>query len=108
MNSLLQPGLTIARFEASEIDPDRFDHEAHVHVGWLYVMAYPPKEAFTRFDAALRRLTEKIGANGKYSAVITWLFMLLIAERARNGEDWITFLARNRDLIDEWPGYRPA
>jgi hypothetical protein len=100
--------LTIARFEASDIDAARFDHEAHVYVGWLYVRAYPRREALARFDAALRRLVEKIGAVNKYSAMITWLFMLLIAERARVDEDWHVFRARNSDLFDERPGARAA
>ena len=95
--------LTMERFEAADIDPARFDHEAHVYVGWLYVMAYPRREAIARFDAALRRLVEKIGARDKYNATITWLYLLLIAERMRADEDWSAFRARNADLFDERP-----
>ena len=95
--------LTIDRFEAADIDPARFDHEAHIYVGWLYVMAYPRREAIARFDAALRRLVEKIGARDKYNATITWLYLLLIAERARADEDWSAFRARNTDLFDDRP-----
>jgi hypothetical protein len=95
--------LTIERFEASAIDPACFDHEAHVYVGWLYVMAYPRDDAIARFDDALRRLTEKIGATAKYNAMITWLFLKLIAERARTGEDWPAFRKRNTDLLDGRP-----
>jgi hypothetical protein len=95
--------LTIERFEASAIDPACFDHEAHVYVGWLYIMTYAQDDAIARFDAALRRLTEKIGATAKYNAMITWLFRKLIAERARTGEDWPAFRTRNADLLDDWP-----
>ena len=100
--------LTIERFEAAAIDPTLFDHEAHVYVGWLYVMAYPRREAVARFDAALRRLVEKIGASDKYNAMITWLFLLLIAERTRDDDDWDAFRARNADLFDERPGANAA
>ena len=100
--------LTIERFEASDIDPQHFDHEAHVYVGWLYVMSYPRREAVSRFDAALKRLVEKIGAGDKYNAMITWLYLLLIAERARADEDWSAFRARNTDLLDDRPRSRAA
>ena len=100
--------LTIERFEATDIDPALFDHEAHVYVAWLYVMAYPRREAVARFDAALRRLIVRAGGAGKYNAMITWLYLLLIAERARADEDWPTFRARNTDLIHERPGAQAA
>ena len=94
---------SIERFEAADIDPERFDHETHVYVGWLYVQAFPRDEAVARFDNALRRLVAKIGAESKYNAMITWLFLLLIAERAQEGEDWPAFRARNADLVDARP-----
>ena len=58
-------------------------------------------DAIARFDAALQRLTEKIGATAKYNAMITWLFLKLIAARARTGEDWCEFRRRNADLLDD-------
>lgn len=95
--------LSIAGFEAGEVHPARFDHAAHIYVAWLYVHEYPEKESVARFDAALRRFTEKIGARAKYNATITWLFMLLIIERSRQGETWDEFRARNADLFDDYP-----
>lgn len=103
MNSGSHTEYTIERFEAGDIDPARFDHEAHIYVGWLYMSRYDRADAIARFDAALRRLTEKIGAAGKYNAMITWLFLLLIDERAKEGENWSTFRARNSDLIEGCP-----
>ena len=99
---------TIERFEASDIDPARFDHEAHIYVGWLYVTTYAPDEAVARFDAALQRLVSKIGAEQKYNAMITWLFLLLIAERAREDEDWRAFRRRNEDLFSGHPRQEAA
>jgi hypothetical protein len=102
-HTILADEFTIARFEAGDIEPERFTHEAHVYVAWLYVMKFPRTEALARFDAALQRFTRAIGAASKYNAMITWLFMLLIAERARQNEDWSSFRTRNADLIDERP-----
>ena len=103
MDKAFAEQLTIERFEAGDIDPTEFDHEAHIYVAWRYVGTYARNDALARFDAALRRLTEKIGATEKYNAMITWLFLLLIAERARAGEDWSAFRTRNSDLFDEFP-----
>jgi hypothetical protein len=108
MSSQLAQEFSIERFEAADIDPERFDHEAHVYVAWLYVTTLRRDEAIARFDGALRRLVAKIGAEGKYNAMITWLFLLLIAERSRKGESWTEFRARNADLIDARPRSKAA
>lgn len=99
---------SIDRFESANVDPSRFDHEAHIYVGWLYLKNFPRDEAIARFDAALRRLTMKIGAEKKYNAMITWLFLLLIDERAQEGEDWPAFRKRNADIFENWPRQNAA
>lgn len=98
--------LSIAAFEASEIDPNTFTHEAHIYLAWLYLREFEASEALARFDAGLRRLVDKLGASSKYSAMITWLFFKLIDARMRERESWGDFRARNVDLIDERPGPR--
>ena len=103
MRTGVEQEFSIAAFEAGDVDPARFNHQAHIYVGWLYVKAYGRADAIARFDAALRRLTDKIGATGKYNAMITWLFLLLIDERAKEGENWSTFRARNSDLFEGCP-----
>ena len=108
MDKSLQRELSIDRFESSDVDPTGFDHEAHIYVGWLYINAFPRAEAISRYDAALKRLTKKIGAEQKYNAMITWLFLLLIGERAQENEDWLAFRARNADLFDDRPRQNAA
>jgi hypothetical protein len=104
----LETTFTIDRFESGDIDASQFDHEAHIYVAWLYIKRFGPETAACRFDAALRRLTRQIGAAAKYDAIITWLFLKLLAERARADEDWPGFRARNADLVDEFPRQRAA
>ena len=95
------PSLTIEAFESGRIDATSFDHEAHVYMGWLYLVRYDAGEAIVRFDSALRRLTRQLGAPGKYHATITWLFLLLIHERLQDGESWAAFRRRNLDLVED-------
>ncbi len=99
MNAVAHPEFTIENFENGDIDPDRFDHEAHVYVAWLYVREYELTEAIARFDAGLKRLVVKFGAEGKYHATLTWFFLLIISERVRPEDPWQVFKHRNRDLI---------
>lgn len=101
MSSKLEQLMTIERFEAADIEPDLFDHEAHVYVGWLYVTKYELAEAISRFDNGLRRLTARLGVPDKYHATITWLFLLLIAELSTKNESWRAFRARNEELISD-------
>jgi len=101
MNAIANPDISIENFEASDIDPDRFDHEAHVYVGWLYVREYDLAEAISRFDAGLKRLVTKLGAEGKYHATLTWFFLLLIADRVEADEPWQVFRHRNADLVKD-------
>jgi len=99
MSAVLEPRLTIEQFEAGEIEAERFDHEAHVFMAWQFLREFEPAIAISRYDAALRRLTAKLGVPEKYHATITWLFLLLINERAQDDESWALFRSRNDDLV---------
>ena len=103
MNATALPGVSVEAFERGEIDPDTFDHEAHVYLAWRYLERFPLPTALEKFDAALRRLTAKLGIAGKYHATITWFFLLLIAERRSEdpGSDWQRFRQQNADLIED-------
>lgn len=90
---------SIEQFEAGEIDAEQFNHLAHVYVAWLYVNRFGPDTALPRFDAALRRLTERLGVPEKYHATITGFLLTLIAERINNQENWRSFCAGNHDLL---------
>jgi hypothetical protein len=95
-------GVTVTAFEDGDIDPDQFDHEAHIYAAWLYVRAFPAGDAADRFVAALKRLTLKLGIPGKYHDTITRFFLALIAERRERAPDadWTEFRNANRDLFD--------
>ena len=98
MNVVERPELSIDNFEAGDIDPERFDHRSHIYVAWLYIQQFELADAIGRFDAALRRLVTKLGAQSKYHATLTWFFLLLIAQRSDAGETWADFCAKNSDL----------
>lgn len=96
----------VAAFEGAAIDAERFDHQAHVHVAWCYLRQYPLAAAIARFTAALRRLTTRVGAEGKYHETISWFFMIVVAERmaADPACGWEAFRSGNSDLFDNAGG----
>ena len=93
--------ISIEDFEKGTIDPEQFDHEAHVFIAWSYLQHYELKESIDRFCAALRRLTNKFGIESKYHETLSWFFMILIAERQTESgsNNWQTFKRRNADLL---------
>jgi len=74
-------GPGIAELEAGTIDPEQFDHRAHVYVAWSYLRRYSLAESILRFTAALRRHTVKLGASDKYHETITWFYLIEIEKR---------------------------
>ena len=92
---------TIAEFEVLDIDPERFDHTAHLYVAWQYLRINELLTAIDRYRSTLRRLVLKLGVPGKYHETITWFFMVAVAERMNGAErdDWDAFQAANPDLF---------
>ncbi len=94
--------LSIEAFERCDVDPEHFDHEAHIAIAWRYLERYEPELARQRFVAALRALTVHLGAPDKYHETITRFYLDLIDERRQStgGSSIDEFLERNPDLKD--------
>ena len=80
----------LVAFEAGDIAPGDFDHEAHVRVAWTMLGTADLDEALRRYPQALKRITQRLGVPEKFHATITGFLLLLIAERraAMPGADW--------------------
>ena len=94
---------TLEEFECLEVDPESFDHAAHVYVAWELVTTYPLAEAIQRYSDTLKRLTRALNIEGKYHETITWYFMILIAERQSTVQaaNWEAFVEVNPDLLND-------
>ena len=92
---------TIEEFESGEFDVAAFGHEAHVYVAWSYLRETDLLDAIARYRSALRQLTRRLGAEGKYHETITWFYLVAIAERQASDPvaDWPTFKRANPDLL---------
>ena len=97
--------ISIEAFEDGSVDPDCFDHETRIHLGWSYLQHYELEEAIHRFGAALRRLPKNLGIETKYHETISWFFMIMIAARRSTSKsnDWQAFKQCNADLFAKRP-----
>jgi len=99
--ALNQPGPSIGQFEALEVLPGEFDHEAHIFVAWSYLKEFDLLSSIDRYRSVLKRLTRKFGVPDKYHETITWFYLVSVAERA-TGEaavNWHIFKTQNADLF---------
>lgn len=90
----------IEQFERGAIDPDSFDHAAHVHVAWHFIAALGPEAGTERFVRSLKALTQKLGMPMKYHETVTRFFLRTIVNRRVAGESWEDFALRNDDLLE--------
>jgi hypothetical protein len=92
----------VRAFEAGDIDPGQFDHEAHVRVVWCYLQQFPVAVTIAKFTASLRALTVRFGMPQKYHETISWFFIIVIADRVAGSAacTWEDFRTENRDLIE--------
>ena len=95
------PCVELEDFESATLDPEAFDHQAHVFVAWRLLEQGDLPEATQRFTSALKRLTRRYGIEGKYHETISCFYMALIAERRalQDQEDWPSFSRGNPDLL---------
>jgi hypothetical protein len=87
-------------FEAATLA--EFPHAGHVRVAWWYVTHEPLLVAIARMRAGLQRFAAAKGKPERYHETITIAFVLLVADRWRDGEAWDAFAARNPALL-RWP-----
>jgi hypothetical protein len=75
-----------------------FDHRDHLRLAWEAVARGGLAGALAEVPAALRALAAGAGRPEKYHETVTVGFVLLVAERWADQEDFDAFLARNPDL----------
>lgn len=94
-NELLQ------QFERGELDPQRFDHRAHIAVAVALLRRAPYLEAVERYVAGIQRLAAAAGVPHKFNMTITVAFLSVIAERVESAPhaSEAEFLDLNTDLL---------
>ncbi len=103
----------LQQFELGELDPQRFDHRAHVTAAVALLRRSPYLEAVERYVAGIQRLAVAAGVPHKFNMTVTVAFMSVIAERldATPNVNDAEFVELNPDLLapnflSQW--YEPA
>ena len=93
----------IRSFEACRLPAERFHHQEHVRVVWLYLLRYSVLETLERFSESLKRFAAANGKATLYHETISWAYVFLIHERMARGageQTWQEFMETNSDLFD--------
>lgn len=86
--------------EDGTLDPAAFSHREHVRAGWAALRRYGLLEGLSRFAAALRATTVRVGRPERYHETITVAFLLLIDQRLEPPEETFDqFAARCPELF---------
>jgi hypothetical protein len=101
----------IADFEAATLEPENFDHAAHIYITWLYLRQSQqgelPREAvLARVGNGLQAFAASVGAHTKYSRTITQALVCLITQAfdTESGTDFEGFRASWPELFSDFTG----
>lgn len=61
----------LEQFENATMDPNMFDHEAHLRLAWLHLDRFSIDIAIKNIAFQLRNYTRKLGAEDKYNETVT-------------------------------------
>ena len=79
--------------------PTSFDHRAHLRLAWSAIARGGLAAALAEVPAWLRDAAVAAGRPDRYHETVTVGFLLLVADRYREGEEVDAFLQRNPDLL---------
>jgi len=92
-SSLSHPEL-YAALRNGDLDPESFDHEAHIRLAWYYLSQQEFDPAAQAFGTDFYRFIVRAGAQSKYHKTITCALLQLIASHLddeRCKTDWEYF-----------------
>ncbi|MCW8844685.1 MAG: hypothetical protein OQK99_02520 [Gammaproteobacteria bacterium] len=91
-------------FERCTIPREKWSHEAHIRMAWLYLTCYPLEQALEKICSGIQRYNKAVtGSTDGYHHTVTLAFSRLIAARLAPGEDYAAFRVANPDLYASRP-----
>ena len=80
-------------FEECRIPKERWTHEAHVRMAWLYLRQRPLDEVIPIVRRGIQRYNSSLGNTEGYHETITVAYLMLIDQRVDRGPAASTFAA---------------
>jgi hypothetical protein len=91
-------------FEGCEIEPQKFDHAAHVRLAYVYLCEYQVEEAAARMKQSLLEFIAHLGiGEAKYHETITRAWIMAVNHfmaKSAGHASAIEFIAANPELLD--------
>ena len=93
----------LKQFEQQTLDPNEFNHIAHLRIAWLYMNKFDLKTAIKKVTSGISSYANSLGASNKFNHTLTEATIYIMAERSKKLENnsFQTFLAKNPDLIED-------
>lgn len=93
----------LSAFNDCSAPPSAFDHTGHLRIAWIHLQRYPQEQAIRLTCTGIARFAAHLGAPDKFHHTLSEALMRIMAQRgAADGRlAWQTFLASNRDLVDD-------
>ncbi len=61
----------IQQFKAATLEPSLFNHEAHLHLAYLYIQKFGLEKAIDEICQDLKNYVKQVGAENKYHHTLT-------------------------------------
>lgn len=94
----------VEAFEQCQVDPESFDHAAHVRLAYAYLCGNEPEVACDRMKASLLRFLAQVGADpAKFHETITRAWILAVKhfmDQVGPTGSYAEFIERAPDLLD--------
>ncbi|MBQ4820715.1 hypothetical protein [Aquimarina sp. MMG016] len=88
----------IEQFKNGSLNPQIFNHEAHLRLAWLYIDKFGIKQAEKHIQKQLQNFVEIVGGKDKYHKTLTIVAIRIVNHFIRKSES-----DNFNDFIDEFP-----
>ena len=93
----------LKQFESAALQPDLFNHEAHLRLAWLHIDRFGLERAIDNVTSQLKNYTKTLGAEDKYNETVTVAALKAVYHFMLKSE------SKNfRDFIHEFPRLKTA
>lgn len=90
----------VEQFESCSLDPNLFDHEAHLRLAWIHIKNDGVTMASKNIQDQLQKFVTHVGAQDKYHATVTVAAIEAVNHfmKKSSSETFEKFLAQNPQL----------
>lgn len=98
------------QFRNLKLNPELFDHEAHLRLAWIHITTYGIEKALDTISSQLKAYVVHVGAADKYNktatmAAIKAVYHFILKSTSSTFQDFMIAFPRLKDNFIELMGY---